>query len=114
MSELINVKGIILSHMEAPAPLKSAVLDVLNAIDNDLDEQGYECSSDVDTAIEALDKVLADVAEEEEAEDSVEVEEVVESTDEDIPNDEEDNPPEDEAEIIEEDIEDAADDAITN
>lgn len=63
MSALIHLKHILLSSNVDPR-MKSVTLDLLNAINTDLDEQGYEHSSNVDEAIAAFDKVLIEMDEE--------------------------------------------------
>lgn len=55
--------------VNAPKEVKSALMSVLNNIDQDLDENGYEPSKVTDEAIEHLENVLAgDVKEEETSE----------------------------------------------
>lgn len=61
MSVLIHVKGIILSNLETDKRIKKAVLDFMNALDNDLVIGGYKQSSEVDEAVENLDKALIEV-----------------------------------------------------
>lgn len=59
MSALNRVKGIILHEMKGSnQELKRAVTKIINAIDSDLDVEGYVQSSDVDEAFSNLDEVL--------------------------------------------------------
>lgn len=64
MSALIHLKHVLLKASNVDPRMQAATLDLLNAINNDLEEQGYEHSSDVDEAIAAFDKVLIEMDEE--------------------------------------------------
>lgn len=68
MSALLQVKNLLVAHLDPKTDpdLKRAMLNVLNSIDSDLDEYGYETSDSTDEAIEYLDAVLIGQAEEEE------------------------------------------------
>lgn len=73
MSKLLHVKGIILTHMTAEPELKEAVLDIINCIDLDLDNSGYDedlCSDTTLDAIANLDLVLGAVDEAEQIEET--------------------------------------------
>lgn len=58
MSIIQQVKGLVISNLEAPKELKEVLLKFLNELDSDLDVGGYVPSSDVDRAILELDAVL--------------------------------------------------------
>jgi hypothetical protein len=63
MSALVNIKGLILSDYKGPLKVRKALLNLINELDNDLNVGGYETSSDVDRALEELDKALIEVDE---------------------------------------------------
>lgn len=67
MSALLQVKNLLVAHLkeDTDPKLKRAMLNVLNEIDSDLDEYGYETTESTDEAIEHLDNVLIGVGEEE-------------------------------------------------
>lgn len=58
MSELNRVKGLVLSMLKTTPEMKKAITKVINAIDSDLDVQGYVRGLDVDLAFEELDQAL--------------------------------------------------------
>lgn len=60
MSKLAELKGYIFAIIpeDTKTELRSSLLDCMNAIDSDLDEQGYQHSSDVDEAFEELERVI--------------------------------------------------------
>lgn len=58
MSDLNRIKGLILSMMKTTPEMKKAITKVINAIDSDLDVQGYAPGSDVDLALYELDQAL--------------------------------------------------------
>lgn len=60
MSSMVQFKNLVISHSTLPKELRVAVTNLMNAIDTDLDIQGYVQSSDVDDAINDLDKALID------------------------------------------------------
>lgn len=70
MSDLIHLKGVILTHLATTTELKKAVLDLINCIDSDIDEAGGLTENDErDLAIQALDYALIGEAQDEEDED---------------------------------------------
>lgn len=68
MSVITQVKSLIVANLNVDKRIKKGVLDLLNAVDNDLSVGGYEPSSDVDMALINLDKALIEVDEEEKKE----------------------------------------------
>lgn len=58
MSDLNRIKGLILSMMKTTPEMKKAITKVINAIDSDLDVQGYVPGSDVDLALYELEQAL--------------------------------------------------------
>lgn len=68
MSALIHVKGLLLSEMKHTHPdIKKAILNLINAIDSDLDIHGYEHGSHIDKRIIELDRAICEVYEEKDA-----------------------------------------------
>jgi hypothetical protein len=92
MSVIMDIKGLILSNFKGEPKIKSALLNVLNELDNDLNVGGYEPSSDVDKSIDELDKALIDLDEIESiVENEEEEEEDVGYKEKEISDDENDN-----------------------
>lgn len=60
MSVLIQLKHLIVTNLNPNLDqnIKAAMLNVINAIDSDLDDQGYDTSFETDEAIEALDAAI--------------------------------------------------------
>ena len=70
MSALNQIKAIVLRGLksEQSEELKAATINVFSAIDQDLDDVDYEPSTNVDEAINELDRVLIEIGKEEEKE----------------------------------------------
>lgn len=66
MTALAGIKGLVISNLNVDSRVKKALLDLINAIDSDLEVHGYQQSSDVDIAEVNLDKALVEVVEEKE------------------------------------------------
>lgn len=75
MSALLHIKNLIIVNLKCDSELKDAIMYVFNNIDSDLDINGYETSTATDEAIDYLDKVLCQEAQEEEEEEVIEEEE---------------------------------------
>jgi hypothetical protein len=65
-SPIIQVKSLILANLDVDKRIKAAVLDLFNALDNDLVVGGYEASSDVEDTIRKLDNALIEIESEQE------------------------------------------------
>lgn len=68
MSVILHIRALIITNLkEDLAPqVKSAILNVIDKIDSELDELGYDSGFEVDEAISNLDKILLGIEEEEE------------------------------------------------
>jgi hypothetical protein len=65
MSVVVQLKGHVIPHLPKDTRFRSAVIDVINALDSELDELGYEPGEQVDTAMENLDAALVEDTQEE-------------------------------------------------
>jgi hypothetical protein len=60
MSCLREIRLIIAQNLDLAPSVKSAVIDVLNALDASLDTEGYEPTAEVNAAIEKVYKTILD------------------------------------------------------
>lgn len=64
MSALVHIKSMILSEMRQTHPeLKKAIFNVINALDTDLDNNGYTPDTIVEQAIINLDSKIIEIYE---------------------------------------------------